>query len=149
MNSSNCHSPTNSWLLAAKSTLHCLSGCIIGEMAGLMIGVSLGLGVWPTIILATSLAYISGFTLGLVPLMREQKKSFIEALKVIWLGEVVSIGVMEIAMNSADYAMGGMQAGSVFSGVFWSAMLVAVIAGFVAAWPVNYWLLSRNMKKCH
>ena len=114
-----------------------------------MIGVSLGLGVWPTIILATTLAYVSAFTLGLVPLMREQNKSFIEALKVIWLGEVVSIGVMEIAMNSADYAMGGMQAGTIFSTVFWSAMLVAVVAGFVAAWPVNYWLLSRNMKKCH
>ena len=136
-------------MLAARSTLHCLSGCIIGESLGLMIGVSLGLGVWPTIILATTLAYVSGFTLGLVPLMREQNKSFIEALKVIWLGEVVSIGVMEIAMNSADYAMGGMQAGTIFSTVFWSAMLVAVLAGFVAAWPVNYWLLSRNMKKCH
>ena len=136
-------------MLAARSTLHCLSGCIIGESLGLMIGVSLGLGVWPTIILATTLAYVSGFTLGLVPLMREQNKSFIEALKVIWLVEVVSIGVMEIAMNSADYAMGGMQAGTIFSTVFWSAMLVAVVAGFVAAWPVNYWLLSRNMKKCH
>ena len=136
-------------MLAARSTLHCLSGCIIGESLGLMIGVSLGLGVWPTIILATTLAYVSGFTLGLVPLMREQNKSFTEALKVIWLGEVVSIGVMEIAMNSADYAMGGMQAGTIFSTVFWSAMLVAVVAGFVAAWPVNYWLLSRDMKKCH
>ena len=136
-------------MLAARSTLHCLSGCIIGESLGLMIGVSLGLGVWPTIILATTLAYVSGFTLGLVPLMREQNKSFTEALKVIWLGEVVSIGVMEIAMNSADYAMGGMQAGTIFSTVYWSAMLVAVVAGFVAAWPVNYWLLSRDMKKCH
>jgi hypothetical protein len=134
---------------SVQATLHCLTGCIIGEVAGLAIGVSLGLGTWPTIFLATILAYISGFTLGVVPVMRRMGKSFLDALKLIWIGEAVSIGVMEIAMNAADYSVGGMQAGSVFSHMFWIGILVAIPAGFLAAWPVNYWLLKRDLKKCH
>ena len=143
------HHQTSNLTTSAHATLHCLTGCVIGEVAGLMIGVSLGQGVWPTMLLATVLAYISGFTLGLVPVMRHQQKSFTEAFRLIWFGEAVSIGVMEIAMNAVDYSMGGMQSGSIFVAEFWIAILVAVPAGFIAAWPVNWWLLSRNMKKCH
>ena len=124
-------------------------GAVIGGVAGLMIGVSLGIGVWPTIILATTLAYISGFTLGLVPVIRHQGKTFMEALKLIWIGEAISIGVMEIAMNAVDYAVGGMEAGSVFTPMFWLGIAVAVPAGFLAAWPVNWWLLKRDLKSCH
>lgn len=134
---------------SASATLHCLSGCVIGEVAGLAIGVTLGFSVWATIALATALAYLSGFTLGVIPVMRRQKKSFLGALKVIWIGEAVSIGVMEIAMNAADYAAGGMQAGSVFSSAFWIGIAAAVPAGFLAAWPVNWWLLRRDLKACH
>ena len=137
------------WRTAAHATLHCLTGCIIGEVAGLMIGVSLGLGVWPTIILATALSYISGMTLGLVPVMREQTIGMLAALRIIWIGEVISIGVMEIVMNFVDYHMGGMTAPSVVSWMFWQGIVFAVPAGFLAAWPVNYWLLKRNLKACH
>ena len=143
------HGGSNPLITSAQATLHCLTGCVIGEVAGLAIGVTLGIGVWPTIILATTLAYISGFTLGLLPVMRRQNKTFLQALKLIWIGEAISIGVMEIAMNGADYMMGGMQAGSVLSPMFWIGIAVAVPAGFLAAWPVNWWLLSRDLKKCH
>ncbi len=88
--------------------------------------------------LATFLAYVSGFSLGVLPVMRRMNKSFLEALKLIWIGEAISIGVMEIAMNSADYPVGGMQSGTVFSHMFWIGILVAVPAGFLAAWPVNW-----------
>jgi hypothetical protein len=137
------------WRLAAQATLHCLTGCVIGEAAGLMIGVSLGLAAWQTILLATGLAYLSGMTLGLLPVMKNRGIGPLAALKIIWVGEVISIGVMEIAMNLADYHMGGMAAPSVFSWMFWRGFLVAVPAGFLAAWPVNYWLLRRNLKNCH
>ena len=143
------HHHKSSLATSASATLHCLTGCVIGEVAGLMIGVSLGLGVWPTIILATTLAYISGFTLGLIPVIRDRGKTFLEALKLIWVGEVISIGVMEIAMNATDYAMGGMTAGSIFTWTFWIAIAVAIPAGFLAAWPVNAWLLKRDLKSCH
>lgn len=135
--------------LSAFATLHCLLGCVIGEVIGLAIGVTFGLGIWPTIILATTLAYISGMTLGLVPVMKSRKIGMMAALKIIWIGEVISIGVMGIVMNWVDYSMGGMTAPSIFSWMFWRAFFVAVPAGFIAAWPVNYWLLKRNLKNCH
>ncbi len=134
---------------SAQATLHCLTGCVIGEVAGLMIGVTLGLGVWPTMILATVLAYLSGMTLGLVPVMREQHVGVLHALKIIWIGEVISIGAMELVMNFVDYHMGGVSAPSVASWMFWKGLALAVPAGFLVAWPVNYWLLKRELKACH
>jgi len=143
------HNSNNPIVTSAQATLHCLVGCVIGEVTGLIIGVSLGIGLWPTILLATFLAFVFGFTLGLIPVMRRQKKSFLEALRLIWIGEAISIGVMEIVMNTVDYAVGGMQTGTVFTPVFWYGIALAIPAGFLAAWPVNWWLLSRDMKKCH
>jgi len=137
------------WRLAAQATLHCLTGCVIGEIAGLMIGVSLGLAAWQTILLATALAYASGITLGLLPVMKSRRIGALAALRIIWVGEVVSIGMMEIAMNAVDYSMGGMGAPSILHWSFWQGFLVAVPAGFLAAWPVNFWLLRRNLKNCH
>ena len=114
-----------------------------------MIGVTLGLTPWTTIILATALAYLAGITLGLLPVMRSQHVGMLHALKVIWIGEVISIGVMEVVMNFVDYHMGGMTAPSIMSWIFWRGILIAVPAGFLAAWPVNYWLLKRELKACH
>lgn len=143
------HQASNPLVTSAQATIHCLVGCVIGEVTGLVIGVSLGWGVWPTMALATVLAYASGMTLGLVPIVRTQGKTYTEALKLIWIGEVISIGVMEIAMNAADYAVGGMQAPSAFSAIFWIGIAAAIPAGFLAAWPVNWWLIRRDLKKCH
>ena len=134
---------------SAQATIHCLTGCVIGEVVGLGIGVTFGLGTWPTIILATGLAYLSGITLGLLPVMKNRGVGLIEAFRIIWVGEVISIGVMEIVMNFVDYQMGGMSAPSVASWMFWRGILFAVPAGFLAAWPVNCWLLKRELKACH
>ncbi|HWT13855.1 MAG TPA: DUF4396 domain-containing protein [Allosphingosinicella sp.] len=135
--------------VSAQATLHCLTGCVIGEAAGLAIGVTLGLAAWQTIVLATTLAYLSGFTLGVLPVMKSRGTSFRNALRIIWIGEAVSIGVMELVMNLVDYQMGGMAAPSVLSWMFWRGLLFAVPAGFLAAWPVNYWLVRRDLKACH
>lgn len=134
---------------AAHATLHCLTGCVIGEFIGLAIGVSIGLHPYATIILSTALAYLSGFTLTIVPLMRRTGLKFMSALKAIWFGEAVSIGIMELVMNSVDYHIGGMRAGSLANLLFWEALAIAVIAGFIAAFPVNAWLISKQLKKCH
>ena len=143
------HGGDGPWRTAVHSTLHCLTGCVIGEVAGLMIGVSLGFAPWATIALATGLAYLTGITLGLVPVMRSQGIGLAAAFRIIWVGEVISIGVMELVMNFVDYQMGGMMAPSVASGMFWRGILFAVPVGFIAALPVNYWLLKRNLKACH
>jgi hypothetical protein len=143
------HAGGGAFRTSAQATLHCLTGCVIGETAGLMIGTLLGLAPWPMIVLATVLSYASGITLGLIPVMRSQGIGLLGALKIIWIGEVVSIGVMEIVMNFVDYQMGGMGAKSLFAWTFWRGLVVAVPAGFLAAWPVNYWLLKRELKACH
>lgn len=134
---------------SAQATLHCLTGCVIGEVAGLVIGVTLGLPIWQTIALATALAYLSGMTLGLLPVMRNRGVGLLAALRIIWIGEVISIGVMELVMNYVDYQMGGMSAPSVASWMFWRGLVFAIPAGFIAAWPVNFWLLRRELKACH
>lgn len=140
---------TSSFKLATHATLHCLTGCAIGELAGLAIGVSLGLNPWYTMLLATVLGFASGYTLGLRPLVREGK-GWLEAFRIIWLGETISIAVMEFVMNLTDYHVGGVQAASILESQFWLGYLLALPAGFLAAWPVNYWLLKRNFKKpCH
>ena len=143
------HGGGGSLRTSAQATLHCLTGCVMGEVAGLAIGVTLGLGIWPTIILATVLAYTAGMTLGLVPVMRNRNVGLVEAFRIIWVGEVISISVMEVVMNFVDYHAGGMAAPSIVSWMFWRGILLAVPAGFLAAWPVNYWLLKRELKACH
>ena len=143
------HAGHGPWRTATHSTLHCLTGCVIGEVAGLMIGVSLGFSPWATIALATGLAYLTGMTLGLVPVMRSQGIGMGAAFRIIWIGEVISIGVMELVMNTVDYHMGGMTAPSIATWMFWRGIVFAVPAGFIAALPVNYWLLKRNLKACH
>ncbi len=135
--------------IAAHATLHCLTGCVIGEIAGLLIGVGLGLAAWQTVALATTLSYASGFSLGLWPLVK-RGMGVARAFRTIWLGEAVSIGVMEIAMNAVDYLSGGMGAKSVFAAQFWTSFALAAPAGFLAAWPVNWWLLRKQIKApCH
>ena len=81
--------------------------------------------------------------------MREQRVGLFEAFRIIWIGEVTSIGVMEIVMNFIDYQLGGMGAPSIVHWSFWRGLLFAVPAGFLAAWPVNYWLIKRELKACH
>lgn len=143
------HNQASPLVTSAHATLHCLLGCVLGEVAGLMLGISLGFNIWMTMGLATVLAYISGFTLGVLPVMKREQLSFVSALKIIWLGEAVSIGVMELVMNGVDYFIGGVQASNVFAPIFWIGLLFAIPSGFLAAWPVNWWLIKRNMKACH
>jgi len=135
--------------LTTAATIHCLTGCAIGEFAGLAIGVSLGWSPWATIALATALGFASGYALGLWPLVRSGMTWF-GAFKTIWLGETISIAAMELAMNFTDYHVGGVQAASVLSPMFWAGYAAALPAGFLVAWPVNFWLLrSKRRQHCH
>ena len=144
-----CHKSIDTKKLAVSATLHCLTGCVIGESLGLMIGVTLGLNALSIIILATTLAFMTGFGLTLLPAF-QQGLNISETFQSVWLGEVLSIGTMEIVMNTVDYHLGGMTAGSVLTWIFWFSLIVSVIAGFLAAYPVNYWMLKNNIKQpCH
>lgn len=140
---------SNSLKPAFHATIHCLSGCMIGEFIGLSFGVTAGLAPMTTMFLSTLLAFISGFSLTVFPLMRNAKLDFHSAMKAIWLGELLSIGIMELVMNSVDYHMGGVRSGSIANPLFWKALSIAVPAGFIAALPVNAILIAKQMKRCH
>ena len=149
--SDHCHhdqAKVANWGGAASATLHCLTGCAIGEFAGLAIGVSLGLAPMATFTLAVVLAFLCGYALTLIPFVR-RGVSLRDALRTVWLAELISISAMEIAMNLTDYHMGGMSVGSLADPVFWTSYGAALVAGFLAAWPINLLLLQRNMKTCH
>ena len=101
--------------------------------------------------LAVVLSFASGFALTLVPLVR-RGMALRAALSMVWVGETVSIAVMELVMNLVDYALGGMNnaGGSrLLTAQYWTAFGVALVAGYLAALPVNAWLLRRNLKNCH
>lgn len=134
---------------SAHATGHCLIGCFIGEAIGVAIGVTLALGTALTIAAGVFFAYVFGFALALIPLVRRMDMSVGEAMRVVWLGEAVSIAAMEVAMNGIDYAVGGLQAGSIAEPVFWLGLAAAAPAGFFAAWPVNHWLLKKQIKTHH
>ena len=134
---------------SAHATLHCLIGCMIGEASGLAIGVALAWGVAATIALAVVLAYVSGFAMALLPVIKQAGLSLAAAMRVIWLGEAISIAAMELAMNLVDYWLGGIQVASIWNALFWLGLAAAVPAGFFAGWPVNYLLLKHELKAGH
>jgi hypothetical protein len=139
----------NQWIAAAHATLHCSIGCILGETLGLILGTTFGFAQITSMIVSTVLAYAAGFSLAVVPLMRRTGMNIPSAFAAIWLGEAVSIGVMEIVMNAIDYHMGGMRTGSIMNVKFWIALAVATAVAFVIAWPVNAWLIAKQLRKHH
>lgn len=139
----------NNLLSASIITAHCLTGCVIGEFIGLAIGVTMQLNPFVTMMIAAILAFIVGMLLAVLSVVKNHKTTYALAVKTVWLGEVVSIAVMEIAMNGIDYWIGGVSATSILEPIFWIGFFLAIPAGYISALPVNYWLLTKNLKKCH
>ncbi len=137
------------FITAASVTVHCLIGCLIGEITGLFIGVSLSWTPPITIAFATILAFISGLLLAVISILKKHKISYLLAIKTVWFGEVISISGMEIAMNGVDYYIGGVNAVSIYDSIFWLGLIAAIPAGYITALPINYWLVKKNLKKCH
>ena len=134
--------------LATTATVHCLAGCGVGEVVGVVIGVSLGLTTVVTVLLGVVLGFVFGFALGIMPLLRASF-SMKWAAKQVLVAEGLSIAVMESAEVLVQvYTPGVMDAG-LSSPLFWAGMLLALTAGFVAAFPVNYILVGKGIKHHH
>lgn len=129
--------------MALSATLHCLTGCAIGEIAGLMIGTALGLGVGWTIVLAVSLAFLFGYALSTLPLLRAGL-GVGTALTVVLAADTLSIATMEVVDNTVMALIPGAMDAGLVNPVFWSGMMLALTAAFFAAFPVNLYLLSRG-----
>jgi len=129
--------------LAASATLHCLTGCALGEVVGLLIGTALGLGNVPTIALAVGLAFLFGYSLSTLPLLRSGI-ALRAALGVVLAADTLSIAVMEVVDNAVMAGIPGAMDSGLVNPVFWIGMIIALAAAFVAAFPVNRFLLARG-----
>lgn len=129
--------------MAASATLHCLTGCAIGEIAGLMIGTALGLTTGVTIALAVALAFLFGYALSTLPLL-QTGVSFGAALSVVFAADTLSIATMEVVDNAVMAVIPGAMDAGLVNPLFWVSMMIALAAAFVAAFPVNRYLLQRG-----
>lgn len=129
--------------LAISATIHCLSGCAIGEVLGMVIGTAIGLSTGATIALAVTLAFISGFSLTTIPLLRHGIP-LKRALKLAFLADTASITIMEIVDNAIMLAIPGAMTAGLASLLFWSSLAFALVVAGVAAFPVNRWLIARG-----
>jgi hypothetical protein len=127
---------------AWSATLHCLTGCAIGEVLGMVIGTALGLGNVVTIALAVVLAFMFGYALTLRPLLKAM--SFAAAAKLALAADTASITVMEIVDNAIMLVIPGAMDAGLGSVLFWASLAVALAIAAAAAFPVNRWLISRG-----
>ena len=128
---------------AVSATLHCLTGCAIGEILGLVIGTALGWDKVPTIMLAIALAFVFGYSLTIAPVLRAGL-SLRAALGVALAADTLSIAVMEIVDNAVILAVPGAMDAGLASWLFWASLAFALAVAFVVTVPVNRWMIGRG-----
>jgi len=129
--------------LAFSATVHCLTGCAIGEVLGMVIGTALGWGDWPTILLAVVLAFCFGYSLTLVPLLRGGI-ALATALPLALASDTVSIAVMEVVDNAIMLLIPGAMEAGLTNLLFWGSLAAALAIAGAIAFPVNRWLIARS-----
>lgn len=129
--------------MAAMATLHCLLGCMIGELIGITIGTHLGFEIHQTIALAVVLSFISGYTISTLPLLRTGMK-FWPSLKLVFAADTLSIVTMTVMDNLIMVSVPGAMDKDITHPTYWLSRTLAIVAAFIVAFPVNYWLLKRG-----
>jgi hypothetical protein len=129
--------------MAASATLHCLTGCAIGEILGLMIGTAAGFSNGATIALAVALAFLFGYLLSTVPLV-QAGLGFFAALSVVFAADTLSIATMEVTDNLVMALIPGAMEAGLVEPIFWIGMIIALSAAFVVAFPVNRFLIDKG-----
>ena len=129
--------------MAASATLHCLTGCAIGEILGLVVGTALGLGNLAIVVLAIGLAFVFGYTLSTLPLLRSGL-AVGAALSVVLAADTLSIVTMEVVDNLVVLVIPGAMSAGLTNPVFWLSMMLALSVAYAAAYPVNRALLARG-----
>jgi hypothetical protein len=129
--------------LAASATIHCLTGCAIGEVLGLVIGTALGWGTGATLVLAVALAFAFGYALTLLPLVRAGLP-LATALGLALASDTASITIMEVIDNAVMLAVPGAMDAGLGEPRFWGSLAAALVVAGAAAFPVNRWLIARG-----
>jgi len=128
--------------VALSATLHCLTGCAIGEVLGMVIGTALGFSALGTVALAVGLAFLFGYTLTTLPLLRAGM-TVTAVIPIALAADTLSIAIMEIVNNGIILAIPGAMDG-VGSILFWGSLSFALVVAGVFAVPVNRWLIARG-----
>ncbi len=130
-------------VVALSATLHCLTGCAIGEVLGMIIGTALGWSDWQTIALAVALAFFFGYSLTSLPLLRAGL-ALSAVVPVALASDTISIAIMEVVDNAIMLAIPGAMEAGLTNELFWASLAVALVIAGAAAFPVNRWLLARG-----
>ncbi len=128
---------------ALSATLHCLTGCAIGEVLGMVIGTALGWGNGPTIALAVALAFAFGFGLTMLPLLRAGIAPR-RAVSLAVAADTASITIMEIVDNGVMLAIPSAMEAGLGDALFWGSLAFALAVAGAAAYPVNRWMIARG-----
>ena len=129
--------------LAVSATAHCLTGCAIGEILGLVIGTALGWGDLPTIALAVALAFFFGYAFTSIPLLRSGL-ALAAVVPLALVADTISITIMEIVDNAIMLLIPGAMDAGLGDVRFWASLAFALAVAFAAALPVNRWLIARG-----
>jgi hypothetical protein len=129
--------------VALSATLHCLTGCAIGEVLGMIIGTALGWSDWGTVALAVALAFFFGYTLTSIPLLRSGL-ALGAVIPIALAADTISIAIMEIVDNAIMLLIPGAMEAGLDSIAFYAALTFALIVAGAAAFPINRWLISRG-----
>ena len=125
------------------ATAHCLIGCGIGEVLGMVIATALGWDNTASIALAVVLAFAFGYAFTLFPLLKDGM-TFATAASVAFASDTVSIAIMEVADNAVMLAIPGAMDAGLTDPLFWGSLAVSLVVAFVAALPVNRWLIAHG-----
>lgn len=128
---------------AASATLHCLTGCAIGEILGMVIATALGWGSAASIALAVTLAFAFGYSLSMLPLLRHGLGAR-KSIKVALAADTASIATMEIADNAFILLVPGAMAASLTDSLFWISLSLSLVVAYIVAFPINRYLISRG-----
>ena len=129
--------------VAVSATIHCLTGCAIGEVLGMVIGTGVGWSNARTIAISFILAFIFGYALTMLPLLRSGLQ-FAGAARLALAADTASITIMEIVDNAIMLAIPGAMHAGLRSPLFWGSLAVALVIAGAAAFPVNRWLIARG-----
>jgi hypothetical protein len=129
--------------LALDATRHCLTGCAIGEVVGLLIAGALGFTTEASIIAGIALAFVFGYSFTFVPLLRGGM-ALGRAVGITLAADTISIVVMEAVDNLVILLVPGAMAAGLDDPLFWASLAVGLLIAFAAAFPVNRWLIARG-----
>ncbi|MEU6601782.1 DUF4396 domain-containing protein [Streptomyces flaveolus] len=137
------HAPAATWATAVQATLHCLTGCAIGEVLGMVVGTAFGWGNLPTMVLAIVLAFVFGYSLTLRGVLRAGV-DFRTAFRVALAADTLSIAVMELMDNGVILVWPSAMDATLGDVLFWVSLAVSFVLAFAVTTPVNKWMIGRG-----